>query len=388
MSRNGEGLPPPWFTADIQAMRRGRRPTVGLKPTVVAAIAFAIAGCHHATVVESAAVTTAQRQSAEQFVDSLATAQHLPGFAVTVSIGRRVVFERGVGYSDIAARIPATSATRFRIGSVSKLLTATALLRLAQTGRLDLDAPVAQYLTVPAAVGAATLRQVAGHLGGVRHYRGTEFLTNTHYDRLADAIAIFANDSLVAPPGTRYSYSSYGYNMLGAVIEQATGTGFNEALRLHVLDRLGLHATVPDIKGARIPDRARLYRIVGDTLAEVPEDDLSGRWPSGGYLSSTSDLARFGRSILTPGLLNAVSLQTMLTPQRLNTGATTSVGIGWRIGHDSIGRQYVHHGGSSNGGSAFLLVYPRERLVVAMASNALGQWSEREAVALARYFLQ
>jgi serine beta-lactamase-like protein LACTB len=78
----------------------------------------------------------------------------------------------------------------------------------------------------------------------------------------------------------------------------------------------------------------------------------------------------------------------MVTAQRLTSGATTSVGIGWRIARDSLGRRYVHHGGSSNGGSAFVLVYPSEQVVVAMASNALGSWSEREAVALARVFLR
>jgi hypothetical protein len=77
----------------------------------------------------------------------------------------------------------------------------------------------------------------------------------------------------------------------------------------------------------------------------------------------------------------------MFTPQRLSNGDTTLAGIGWRIGTDSAGRQYFHHGGSSNGGAAFLLVYPRERLVVAMASNAFANWSTPEALRLASLFL-
>jgi CubicO group peptidase (beta-lactamase class C family) len=349
---------------------------------------LACAGCARPAIKPHAAATSAQRVHAQAWIDSLARAQHLPALVATVSIGRTVVFEHATGYADVANRVEATSASRFRIGSVSKLLTATLLMRLAETGRLDLDAPVSRFAKVSAPLGVVTLRQLAGHTGGVRHYRGNEFLTNTHYDSLADAIGVFASDSLVAAPGSRYSYSSYGYNLIGVVIEHVTGMRFHDAMRRHVLEPLSLSATMADVKGAAIPNRTQLYMVSGDTLAPVPEDDLSGRWPSGGFLSTTGDLARLGRAMLAPGLLSQASLQTMFTPQRLNSGATTSVGIGWRIGHDSAGRQYFHHGGSSNGGSAFLLVFPAEQVVVALASNALGQWSEREALALATVFLR
>jgi serine beta-lactamase-like protein LACTB len=218
-------------------------------------VAAAAISCHPPRIVPSATAASDQQDAAARFVDSLARTQRLPGLSVTVSVGRSVVFEHGTGFADVEARIPATGVTRYRIGSVSKLLTATALMRLAQTGRLELDAPLARYVTVPPALGAVTLRQLAGHLGGVRHYRGNEFLSNAHYDALTDALGVFANDSLVATPGTRYSYSSYGYNLLGVAIERSTGLPFPDALRRHVLDPLGLEATVPDIKGARIADR-------------------------------------------------------------------------------------------------------------------------------------
>jgi CubicO group peptidase (beta-lactamase class C family) len=337
--------------------------------------------------ISHAIATPEQLARAESWVDSLARTQHLPALVATVSIGRSVVFEHATGYADVAGSIEATPSSRFRIGSVSKLLTATLLMRLAEIERLDLDAPLSRWMSIPAPLGAVTLRQLAGHTAGVRHYRGNEFLSTTHYDSLAEAIRVFTSDSLLAAPGSRYSYSSYGYNLIGVVIEHVTGMSFPNAVRRHVLDPLSLHATVPDVKGMAIPLRARLYMVSGDTLTPVPEDDLSGRWPSGGFLSTTGDLARLGRAMLAPGLLDAASLQTMLTPQILTSGARTSVGIGWRIGRDSGGRQYAHHGGSSNGGSAFLLVYPVEQIVVALASNALGQWSEREAIALASLFV-
>lgn len=329
--------------------------------------------------------------SARKYVGALVERERLPGLAITVSIGRigsPAVWHEGFGFADVEARTPATPETGFRIGSVSKLLTATALMRLSQTAVVDLDAPIANYLAaLPPHLRDITLRQLAGHMAGIRHYRGNEFLSNTPWETLGDAVSIFASDTLVAEPGSRYAYSSYGYNLIGAVLEAVLDRPFPEVIHRDLAAPLDMRATVPDLKGKAIPQRARTYSVSAAGWAPTPDDDLSGRWPSGGYLSSTDDLARLGRAVLGPGLLNSASLSLMLTPQRLGSGDVTSVGIGWRVSVDSRGRQYLHHGGSSNGGAAFLLVYPKEQLVVAMASNAFAQWGERDALAIAAIFL-
>src|SRR5689334_11106103 len=181
----------------------------------IALLVLALAsGCRSASVAPATTATAQQVAAASRFVDSIAAAQQLPGFAATVMEGDRVLWRHAVGYADVASATPATSRTQFRIGSVSKLLTATLLMRLSQEGRIELDAPVGRYVDVPRPLADVTLRQLAGHLGGVRHYRGAEFFSTRHYDRLTDAIEVFARDSLVASPGTRYSYSSYGFNLI------------------------------------------------------------------------------------------------------------------------------------------------------------------------------
>ncbi|MEX1113357.1 MAG: serine hydrolase domain-containing protein [Patescibacteria group bacterium] len=337
-------------------------------------------------VLPSAAV-----DSARKYVGALVERERLPGLAVTVSIGddgRPAVWGEGFGFADAEARTPATAETQFRVGSVSKLLTATALMRLSQTGVVDLDTPIANYMSaLPPPVRDITLRQLAGHLAGIRHYRGNEFLSNVQYETLGDAATVFLGDTLVAVPGRRYSYSSYGYNLIGAVLESVLGASFPEVIHRNLTAPLEMRATSPDLKGKPIPQRARTYSVTATGVAPTPEDNLSGRWPSGGYLSSTNDLARLGRAVLAPGLLTSASLTFMVTPQRLESGDETSVGIGWRVSTDPRGRKYLHHGGSSNGGAAFLLVYPKEQLVVAMASNAFAQWGERDALAIAAIFL-
>jgi serine beta-lactamase-like protein LACTB len=357
--------------------------------TVLASATIALSACQPPALLPYApplAATTAA--DAARFVDSLAVAQRLPGFAVTAAVGNSVVWRHAVGFADVAKRSPAATTTQFRIGSVSKLFTATLLMRLAQTGQIELDAPVARYVNVPAPLAGVTLRQLAGHLGGLRHYRGSEFLTDTHYDSLSAALSVFVNDSLLARPGTRYLYSSYGYNLLGVAIERASGLAFTRAMRRHVLEPLSLHETTEDDKHTAHPNRASPYMISGERVSPAPEDDLSGRLPSGGYLSTTDDLALFARTVLGPGLLDDTSLRTMLTPQRTVAGVSTQVGIGWRIGRDSALGAYYHHGGTSNGGSAFLFVLPSRQLVLAMATNALAQLNERDAIELARRILR
>lgn len=341
-----------------------------------------------AALRQTAVAPPPETDSARARVRALVESQRLPSLAITVSSGNDVIWHEGFGFADVAARTAAGPETQFRIGSVSKLLTASALMRLVQAGRVDLDAPIGDTLSLPAALRRVTLRQLAGHLGGIRHYRGNEFFSTTHFATLRDALTIFANDSLVAPPGSRYAYSSYGYNLIGAVLEEVSGMRFPDLVRREVLDQLTMNSTRADVRGEAISTRAHTYVVSAAAVADAPDDDLSGRWPSGGFLSSTDDLAKLGRSMLAPGYLTAKSLEMMLTPQRLTSGAATTVGLGWRINADSSGRRYLHHGGTSNGGSAFLLVYPEQKLVVAMASNAFTGWGERDALAVANVFLR
>jgi CubicO group peptidase (beta-lactamase class C family) len=141
---------------------------------------------------------------------------------------------------------------------------------------------------------------------------------------------------------------------------------------------------------SRLAEPAAMSGAVDSARAIVRgllERRLSYEWPSGGYLSTVEELARFGSAHLAPGVLSAGSLRLMLTSQRLRDGSETGVGIAWRIGRDSAGRTIHHHGGASTGGRAFLLVLPAERVVVALAPDAQLPFDERDAVRLANLFL-
>lgn len=314
----------------------------------------------------------------------------LPGLAVAVGEGDGIVLSEAWGVADLGTRAPATPLTRWRIGSVGKGLTAVGAVLLAERGRLDLDRPVAELLpSRELAAGRATARQLAGHLGGVRHYREGEGISHVHYDDVLDALELFAGDSLVAPPGTEYSYSTYGYTLLSAVMQRAAGEPFLDWMQRNVFEPLGMRHTGPDLANRVVPGRASFYqiRVVGE-LMPAPFTDNSYKWAGGGLLSTPEDLVRFGIGLLGGDLLGRDGVEALFTSQRTDAGEETGYGMGFRPGFDGEGRRVVHHGGSSEGGRAFLLLYPGEGVVVAMAANrATAPLFEEEAQSMAHFVL-
>jgi serine beta-lactamase-like protein LACTB, mitochondrial len=295
----------------------------------------------------------------------------VPGVQVAVAVDGRVVWSEGFGYADVERRRPVTAETQFRIGSVSKPLTAAAVGLLDEEGKLDLDAPVQRYVpSFPRKAYPITTRQLAGHLAGIRHYRGREFLLNRHFGTVTEGLAIFADDSLLFPPGSKFSYSSYGWNLISAVVEGASGESFLGYMSRRVFRPLGMTHTAPDRADSLIPGRTRFYdRDSAGTLTVSPPVDNSYKWAGGGFVSTAEDLVKFGSALLEPGFLKAGTLDLLFTTQRTNDGQATGYGIGWFIATDSLGHRRVFHGGESVGGTAALGVDRDSRVVVAILAN-------------------
>jgi serine beta-lactamase-like protein LACTB, mitochondrial len=298
-------------------------------------------------------------------------APKIPGFALAVAVDGRIVWSEGFGYANLATKRPATPATQFRIGSVSKSLTADAVAQLYELGKLDLDAPVQRYVpTFPDKGAPITTRLLGGHLAGIRHYQGNEFLLNRRFPTVTAGLAVFQNDPLIAPPGTKYSYSSYGFNLIGAVVEGASREEFLSYMSRHVFKPLGMTHTAPDKNDSLIPNRTRFYERTGaGQFVPAPTVDNSYKWAGGGFLSTAEDLVRFGSAHLQPGYLKATTLELLFTPQHTTDGAATEYGLGWFIGTDTLGHRYVYHGGSSVGGTTAFGVDRDSRVVIALVTN-------------------
>lgn len=306
----------------------------------------------------------------------------IPGLAAAAAIDGKIVWSEGFGYADLEERVPVWPTTRFRIGSISKTLTATALVQLVEQGKLDLDAPVQKYVpSFPDKGAKITPRLLAGHLAGIRHYKGDEFFIPKHYVNVVDSLKIFQDDPLVAPPGTKFNYSSYGFNLLSAVIQSASGEDFLAYMNEHVFGPLGLLETVPDQNAQIIEQRTRFYdREKDHPLENAVYVDNSYKWAGGGFLSSVEDLVRFGSALLHPGFLKANSLALLFTSQRTNDGKETGYGIGWFIAKAQSGQRIYEHAGGSVGGRSQLIIYPDSGFVVALATNLSDAPFQREDV--------
>ncbi len=340
-----------------------------------------------ATPPEYAQAVAQARTLAQQWL----TERGWPGVSLAVGVNGEIVWSEGFGYADIENRVAVWPETKFRVGSVSKPLTAAALALLVEQGKLDLDAPVQRYVPgFPEKGKPVTSRLVAGHLAGIRHYRGAEFLLAKRYNSVSESLEIFKDDPLVFEPGARFGYSSYGWNLLSAVVEGASGEQFLDYMNASVFRRLGLRHTLADENDVLIPHRARFYQRNSDGVPRnAPYVDNSYKWAGGGFLSTTEDLVRFASAHLQPGFLKAETLKLLFTSQRTTAGEETHYGMGWAVRADEKGRRTISHGGGSVGGTTMLLMYPDSGVVIAMAVNlSSARLGERDAAQIAQLFMR
>ena len=281
---------------------------------------------------------------------------------------------KGFGFADLENRVPAASGTLFRMASVTKPMTAMGVVKLAQEGKLNLDAEVQDYVPYfPKKKWPLTIRQLLGHLGGVSHYRDEdkELHLKTHRTT-RQAIEIFKDWDLQAEPGTRFIYSSYGYNLLGAVIEGASGLSFDRYMTENIWQPLGMNNTRMDIADDIIPNRTRGYRIIDGEIKNCEPVDISSRFGSGGILSAVVDMLNFARGLDNGKVLSIEAQEVMYESMKTRDNRITEYGMGWRVDYLS-GFWNVSHSGGQAGTSTFLLRFPGEHFAAAAAVNLQGQ---------------
>ena len=295
----------------------------------------------------------------------------IPGAAIAASVNGRTIWSEGFGFADLEQHVPVhPERTRFRIASISKPLTSTGLARLIEQGKIHPDSSIAHYLPwFPKKKYRPTVRQVAGHTGGIRHYRGMENFSQTRYPDVRSGVKIFEDDSLLYKPGTAYVYSSYGYNLLSAVMESASGKPYLRFMDEEVLRPLGMSWTTADRLDSIIPFRGRYYERDG---RPSPPVDNSYKWAGGGYLSTAADLIRFGNGYLQTSLLKDVTIGELTVSQKLMNGQETGYGMGWATGRDKAGRPTYGHSGGAVGGTSQLLIHPQAGVVLVILTNASG----------------
>lgn len=275
------------------------------------------------------------------------------------------------GYSEKSIQQQADKQTLHRLASIAKPMTAVAIMQLYEKGTINLDVPIQTYLSdyPKSKKGEITIRQLLKHTSGVAHYRSTwDAISFSHYKNLTEALEVFKNRPLSFVPGTNYEYTSYGYIILGAIIERVSGLSFQEYMRKYVWQPAGMNHT--DIEDRRTVDnnKANLYIKTGGTFIKGPNTDLSGKYAAGGVHSTAEDLLKFGKAILENKLVDSTTLMNMVqATDTLKKG--TPYGFGWFVHQSKRLGRIISHGGSHSGTSTYFQIFLDQNLAAVTLAN-------------------
>jgi serine beta-lactamase-like protein LACTB, mitochondrial len=316
-----------------------------------------------------------KRAEIERAVSSFMSANSVPGIGAAVVLDGEPAWSAGFGMADLENFSPATSSTLFRLGSISKPITAVGILQLSERGELDVDAPIQKYcLAFPKKEWPITTRELLGHLGGIRHYNpdgkgDVPEDSARHFASVEESLQIFAADSLVAKPGTKFNYSTYGYTLLGCVLEGAASEKYVDYVKENVFRPAGMDQTQADDFFAVIPHRTRGYhKDKSGLVRNAGVLDSSYKIPGGGLISSADDMARFEAAVLADKLLQRATRDLMWTSLKTADGKPTGYALGWGT-EDKFGVHLVAHTGGQQGTStAFSLVPERNAGVIVLAN--------------------
>lgn len=299
-------------------------------------------------------------------------AKHLQGAGLSVGFSIRDEEWMGsYGHRDVTKSLPVTPDTSFRIASVSKVMTAIAVLQEVERGRIKLDSNIRTYVpSFPRKKWPVRVRELLGHLGGISHYRNCRrecYLQTQHTTR--EALSLFQGWPLVSRPGEHYLYTSYGFNLLAAAVEKSAKTSFETYLRKNIFQRAGMSHSQLE-RNARPPrEKARGYELLKSGLQPSRMVNISSRFGGGAVRSTQRDMLRFGRALLTGALLSRDTIAQMQRSMSTRSGVLTDYGMGIGVMPQS-GRYVLAHAGGQPETSTYFLVIPAEGLVIFLATNA------------------
>ncbi len=310
-----------------------------------------------------------------RLLDAEKTKQKIPGYAAAVYTRGQTAWGRGTGTADLKTNRAVRRDTPFRLASISKPMTAVALLYLFEQRKIQLSDEIQKHCSAfPAKAWPVTVGQLLGHLGGVRHYNGPEDMNNTiPFKGVREALRKFAADPLVHEPGTKYLYTTYGYNLIGCAVEGAAGMSFEQFLEDKIWATVGMYATGLDHGRGPSARRAQGYRLTLDgQIEDCLVSDNSAKFPGGGMVSTVDDLLRFVDGIYRQQLLRAETVEMMWTSGKTRAGKTTGYGLGWSLGKAPEGDREIYHTGNQQGASTLLYLRPEKRFAFAWLTNREG----------------
>lgn len=312
--------------------------------------------------------------------------QRIPGMSISVSQNGELIWSEGFGYSKRKPRTKVNpSKTLFRIASISKSITALSLAKLVDNKQIDLNESAYNYLPdYPQKHYDFTVKELGGHLAGIRHYKGNEFTLNKKMS-ITEGVDLFKNDPLLFEPSTQFSYNTFGYVLLSEIMQKASKTDFNILVDNLVFKPLGMTNTILDDSEIDHPNTTMFYRKKRVLSTSVTNEyKVAG----GGFLSTSEDLIKFGEEIISPKTVSKEALSEMITSQKLKSGKITGYGIGFSVECTKNNTHKYYHTGGGVGASSILLIYPEEEIVISILTNRSGVNMETLGLALEYVFIK
>ena len=318
------------------------------------------------------------RTKVDEYMNAAVAVNGFSGSILVAQDGQPVV-SKGYGMANLELAVPNTTQTVFRLGSITKSFTATAIMLLQERGKLGVSDPICQYLTdCPAAWQPLTIRHLLTHTSGIASYTGFPDFPKTTIlpTSTADMVGRLKDKPLEFAPGEKFAYSNSGYYLLGMIIERASGKSYADFLQEAIFTPLGMTQTGYDDPARIIKHRAAGYARNAGATVNAAYMDMTVPFAAGALYSTTEDLLRWDRALYTDSLVSKQSRDDMFTPFK------SGYGYGWSIGK-KFDRQSIGHGGGIYGFATYFDRFPADRVTVIVLSNVEGASAGRMANDLA-----
>jgi D-alanyl-D-alanine carboxypeptidase len=314
----------------------------------------------------------AQADRLDAYLDSRMKSAHIAGLSVAVVRNGRPLLVRHFGLANVEWGAPTAPETVYQIASLTKQFTATAVMMLAEEGKLALDDRITAHLSgLPEAWSTVTIRHLLTHTSGIKSYTDLDEFWKTSRQEITKAslIKLIAKYPLQFEPGARFSYNNSGYFLLGMLIEQLSGKRYATFLNERIFQPLEMTGTRVNDLTEVIPRRASGYFWQGNRHRNGDYTSPSGPYAAGAIVSTVEDMAKWDSALYGEKLIRRASLEQMWTPMRLNNGRATDYGFGWVVTNYGKPNAYVHHGGGIPGFSTYIVRYLEPRITVILFSN-------------------
>lgn len=294
------------------------------------------------------------------------------GVSSAYAIDGEIKWQSAVGFADKENNLPFETSTKVRIASITKLFTAVAIMQLEETDKIQLDDPISTYLTdfPQKSKRAITVRHLLAHISGIKPYKNSkEATTQKQFNSLEEAVNVFKNRKLKFEPGDGFLYSTYGYVVLGAIIEKVTGQSYDSYIQENIFEKAGMSETAIEIFGKQYTDKSQIYHFEKDKVVIPKQNNLSNRVPAGSHFSTVGDLVKFGNALLNYQLIKEESLNQMLNvsfyPEEGNP-----YGLGFKLfGPKDAEGVYFGHEGAQYGANSMIIFIPKLQSTIVTLSN-------------------